>query len=93
MKEQIKDVILPLCWVPAFPTPPTIAPSNVLHPLLILIVAAAGWLVASREGLRERDEQWTKVISWETGAFVYHNFLVSDATTTASPSMHASSFV
>ncbi|CAA6663246.1 unnamed protein product [Spirodela intermedia] len=28
-----------------------------------------------RDGLGQRGEQWTEVISWEPRAFVYHNFL------------------
>jgi hypothetical protein len=49
-----------------------------LDPLLILIVAAVGCLRAGR-GCCERIVQWTEVISWEPRAFVYHNFLVSNA--------------
>lgn len=30
------------------------------------------------DGLGERGEQWTEILSWEPRAFVYHNFLVSD---------------
>jgi hypothetical protein len=40
-------------------------------------------LLASREGLGERGAQWTEVISWEPRAFVYHNFLVSNANANA----------
>lgn len=28
-------------------------------------------------GLGERREQWTEILSWEPRAFLYHNFLVS----------------
>jgi hypothetical protein len=56
--------------------------------LLILIAAAAGWLVVISEGLGKRDAQWIDVISCEPRAFVYHNLLISNATTTTSLSMH-----
>lgn len=29
------------------------------------------------DGLGERGEQWTEILSWEPRAFLYHNFLVS----------------
>lgn len=29
------------------------------------------------EGLGERGDQWTEVVSWEPRAFIFHNFLVS----------------
>jgi hypothetical protein len=41
----------------------------------------------SREGLGERGAQWTEVISWEPRAFVYHNFLVSNANATIAVSL------
>lgn len=31
--------------------------------------------IESGEGLGEKGEQWTEVLSWEPRAFVYHNFL------------------
>ncbi|KAF8410368.1 hypothetical protein HHK36_002896 [Tetracentron sinense] len=35
-------------------------------------------IVESGDGLRERGEQWTEIISWEPRAFIYHNFLSKD---------------
>lgn len=29
------------------------------------------------DGLGQRGEQWTEVLSWEPRAFIYHGFLVS----------------
>lgn len=31
----------------------------------------------SGDGLGQRGEQWTEVLSWEPRAFIYHGFLVS----------------
>jgi hypothetical protein len=46
--------------------------------LMVLMILS---VAASREGLGlgERGAQWTEVISWEPRAFVYHNFLVTNA--------------
>ncbi|XP_030950817.1 probable prolyl 4-hydroxylase 3 [Quercus lobata] len=32
-------------------------------------------IVTRSEGLGERKEQWTEILSWEPRAFIYHNFL------------------